>query len=363
MTHPYDSFPDRAFWRRAVAETKVEDIDPVGEVPFLLSPNDKIATAGSCFAQHIGRYLNANEMNFLVTEQAHPFLSEKEAHSHGYGLFSARYGNVYTARQLMQLLLRAQERFQPLEDHWRNESGRFFDPFRPRVQPGGFESEAELKMDRQQHFDSVRRMLESLDVFIFTLGLTECWRDRRDGAVFPLCPGVVAGEFDAERHEFHNFTVAEVVDDMTAFITALRSINPSAKVILTVSPVPLIATAVADRHVLTATVYSKSVLRVACEQIIMAEDHVAYFPSYEIITGSATEGRYFGVDRRTVTEEGVAHVMGIFLRRFVEIDQPRMPTRTRKPSDDGFLKEMKQMAEADCDEEMLDFHRSRNSDN
>ena len=31
-----------------------------------------------------------------------------------------------------------------------------------------------------------------LDVFVFTLGLTEAWVAKADGAVFPLAPGVVS---------------------------------------------------------------------------------------------------------------------------------------------------------------------------
>jgi hypothetical protein len=79
----------------------------------------------------------------------------------------------------------------------------------------------------------------------------------RDGAVFPLCPGVLGGTFDKRRHEFVNLDVEDVVADVTAFVSELRAVNPEARVILTVSPVPLIATA-EPRHVLVSTIASKS---------------------------------------------------------------------------------------------------------
>ena len=56
-THPYRNLPDHAFWRRAVAEPPIQDVDPVIFAPFLITSADRIATAGSCFAQHIGRHL------------------------------------------------------------------------------------------------------------------------------------------------------------------------------------------------------------------------------------------------------------------------------------------------------------------
>src|SRR5205823_5578884 len=73
------------------------------------------------------------------------------------------------------------------------------------------------------------------------------------------------------------------------------------------------------RSVLVATTYSKSVLRVAAEEIANHDPGIAYFPSYEIITGQHTRGRYFASDLRSVTEEGVARVMALFLQHYTEI--------------------------------------------
>jgi hypothetical protein len=51
-------------------------------------------------------------------------------------------------------------------------------------------------------------MFETLDVLVFTFGLTESWRNRADGAIFPLAPGVAGGEFHGDRYEFVNFSAA-----------------------------------------------------------------------------------------------------------------------------------------------------------
>ena len=85
------------------------------------------------------------------------------------------------------------------------------------------------------------------------------------------------------RYAFVNFTVPETVEDLTGFLASLRSVNSKAKVILTVSPVPLVAT-YEDRHVLVSTTTSKAVLRVAATEVSSAHAWVDYFPSYEIIT-------------------------------------------------------------------------------
>jgi hypothetical protein len=351
-THPYTDLSDHALWRKAISHTPPSEVDPVVAAPFRLTPEHRIATAGSCFAQHISRHLRDNGFNYFVTEPPHPMLSSDDAQLYNYGTFSARYGNIYTGRQLRQLFDRAYGSFAPAEDEWEAPDGSLIDPFRPRIQPDGFASRREFAADRNKHFACVRRMFEELDVFVFTFGLTESWALATDGAAFPLCPGVAGGTFDPERHRFHNYSVQETVDDMTAFVGSLRRVNAGAKVILTVSPVPLVATA-EPRHVLVSTTYSKSVLRVACEMLAASLEDVAYFPSYEIITGSFSRGNYFAEDCRSVTPAGVAHVMRVFLRHYGGREAVQ-EEQVRASGPDSHLAEMGRLAAVDCDEQALD---------
>jgi len=313
--HPYRHLPPHCFWRSAVAEPEMGQVDPVVSSAFTVMPGHRVVTAGSCFAQHIAKHLMKSGFNYWVTEPAHPILPAHVAEEFNYGTYSARYGNLYTTRQLLQLFNRAYGLFQPAEDIWPTSDGRFIDPFRPQIQPGGFATRTEFDVDREQHFAAVRLAFENLDLLIFTLGLTECWVSREDGSVFPLCPGVSGGQFDPKRHQFMNFGVDEVVGDMLDFLSLLRAVNPNSKVLLTVSPVPLMATA-EQRHVLVSTTYSKSVLRVACEQIVRQCENVAYFPSYEIITGNYNRGHYYAQDLRTVVDAGVNHVMRLFMKHY-----------------------------------------------
>ncbi len=141
--------------------------------------------------------------------------------------------------------------------------------------------------------------MEESTVLVFTLGLTEAWACADDGTVYPACPGTVAGEFDPQRHCFLNFSVDEVVDDLERMVRTLRTINPTIHVVLTVSPVPLVATA-SGRHVLTATTYSKSALRVAADITACNQTDVSYFPAYEIVTGPQNVGSVFQSDLRSV---------------------------------------------------------------
>ena len=224
-----------------MAGRELAAIDPVLPPPWRIGSEAKIVTAGSCFAQHVARHLRDQGYPLFETEPAHPLMPARLAEAYGYGVYAARYGNIYTSRQLLQLWRRATGRMQPVEDCWQQDGG-WFDPFRPTIQPGGFSSMREYTEDRRQHFAAVRRAFSEMDVFVFTLGLTECWVSRLDGAAYPVCPGVAAGRFDAERHVLVNLGVQEVVEDLRAFISEVRAIKPRLRLILTVSPVPLAAT-------------------------------------------------------------------------------------------------------------------------
>ena len=351
--HPYRSLPDSAYWRRAVVANGAA-VDPVaGDFP-LISRADKVATAGSCFAQHVARHLAEAGFNYLVTEQAHPILSAETARAAGYGLYTARYGNIYTTLQLTQLVDRAYGRFDPAEDVWAGPDGKsVVDPFRPTIQPGGFASEAEMRADRAQHLGHVRRALETLDLMVFTLGLTEGWVSAIDGAAFPLCPGVAGGSFDPARHQFRNLRTAEVRAQIGEFVEKLRALNPKARLILTVSPVPLAASA-SGNHVLPATIYSKSALRAAAQEAAEDLEGVFYFPSYEIITGPQARGRFFAEDLREVTEDGVEHVMRVFLRHTAGLEGPAPQQPAAAVAEDGFTSDMARWVETLCDEAMLD---------
>lgn len=88
--------------------------------------------------------------------------------------------------------------------------------------------------------------------------------------MLPVAPGVAADQYDPGIYDFVNFLVEEVTADLGNFIRKLRSVNPAARVILSVSPVPPAAT-FENCHIVTATVHTKSVLRVAVDTIV--HDH------------------------------------------------------------------------------------------
>ena len=313
--HPYQDLPTQAFWKTGVCAAQDDaSLTELYRKRFEISPSCRIATAGSCFAQHIHRTLQQQGCQVLDLEPAPPGLPKAQHQRFGYRLYSARYGNIYSVRQMRQLVEEAEGCWQPADICWQR-GQRWVDALRPGVEPEGLESPEQVLQHRQHHLERVRELLEQLDVLVFTLGLTECWEHNASGTIYPLAPGTQAGVFNPAVHRFWNSSHSEALEDLEQLLQSLERIRTGRpyRLLLTVSPVPLTATASGD-HVFTATSRSKATLRSVAAELCDRHAHVAYFPSYELIHHPNRSGSPFADNRRSIRDEAVAEVMRVFLQ-------------------------------------------------
>lgn len=311
--NPYTDLPDSAFWKTAVAGKKPREIHALWNPKFEIKQVDVIATAGSCFAQHIGRALKVRGYDWHDSEPA-PLLMRRHKEKcelFNYGIFTFRTGNIYTVALLKQWLDWSLGHAIPPEEIWESPEHRFYDLFRPNIEPNGFKSKNEALKSRQSTLNAIKRSLKKIDLFIFTLGLTEAWINKDNAYVYPMCPGTLAGDFDPAQHAFKNFTFLESYQTLIAVLDTLKSINPKMRFLLTVSPVPLTATA-SGEHVVTATIYSKSILRAVAGETANTREDTDYFPSYEIISAFPFRGNFYAENMRNVQPQGVNFVMNSF---------------------------------------------------
>lgn len=311
--NPYIGLEDRAFWRTAIGNRNMFDISDMWKPKFDISTDTAVCTYGSCFAQHIGRSLRQRGFTWLITENPPEGLSEAHAAAANYGIFSSRTANVYTASLLKQWMSWATGDARPVAEVW-DASNRFYDPFRPAIEPDGFESPEEVVSLRDHTIGRFRDSIAKADILVFTMGLTESWF-HSDGHEYPMCPGTAAGRFDPDLHHFVNQDYPFILDNMNAALDAAKRINPDLKIILTVSPVPLTATR-SGHHVLVATMESKSILRAVAGKLAADRPDTDYFPSYEIINGTPFGGVFFQPNKRNVHPSGVAFVMDSFFSAF-----------------------------------------------
>ena len=167
--------------------------------------------------------------------------------------------------------------------------------------------------------ESYLRWIRETDAFVFTLGLAEVWQDTDTGQVF--WRGVPKELYEADRHVFRLTTVEENEANIEQILGLIRSVNPSAPIVLTLSPVPLVGT-FRDMTCLTADCVSKSVLRVALDRVLSRRpENVYYWPSFEVVrwAGGHLASRAYGTDdtnARNVSRYLVAEIVQAFVETF-----------------------------------------------
>ena len=351
--HPYRQFPDRQFWNRAVSVTPWAEVFLGQPSKFKLDRKQRIASAGSCFARRIAEHLTTAGYNSGAFETAHPIMEAKSA-EYGYGVFSCRYGNIYTARQLRQLFDEAMGVRPPVLAFLHAGPEKFIDLMRPNINQAGFATAEEARADRIHHLYRVRQMIREMEVFVFTLGLTEAWADQDHNIVYGSHPAVFRETVKVDNIVPINIEYEQVVADLEYVLALIARHNQreAPKVILTVSPVGLAATH-QDSHVLTATSYSKSVLRAAAGKVAKAHANVDYFPSYEIFSLSQSFGQFLADDLRDVNPRGVAVAMRTFEDMFLEGGEAPAKAKApkaAKPAAPAPEKDGPNPAAAECDE-------------
>lgn len=147
VTSPYIGLPNRQFWRTGVRDADWNTIGDLYRKKFPITTKIKIMTASSCFAQHIGKNLKKNGLSVIEEELAPRRTPSNSAKAFGCDTYSARNGNIYTARQLLR---EAFGRGEPSDIVWEKD-GRYYDAMRPSVGPKRLDSQAEVLAHRKDH--------------------------------------------------------------------------------------------------------------------------------------------------------------------------------------------------------------------
>ncbi|WP_424832220.1 GSCFA domain-containing protein [Ruegeria sp.] len=160
--------------------------------------------------------------------------------------------------------------------------GKLWNPQLHRV--GELSVEGQLETTKAVR-KTVRKISEA-DVVFITLGLTETWWDVETNTPLNDAPADWRFAKRTGRFEFRNTGFAESYTSVERLLNLIRANSTrDPKIILTVSPVPLLRT-FTDQDIIVANSYSKSTLRAVATEIAGAYADVDYFPSFEMVTYS-----------------------------------------------------------------------------
>lgn len=245
---------------------------------FTIGPGEKIFTIGSCFARNIENLLLKN--GFIVP------VANFSANEGEIRFPAPHLLNEYNAGTIFQRISSLDGGFDYGSQAGIEQTQKgFIDLFLHVLsQPVSMQR----LMERRKEIDRLYEQLKTSDLVIITLGLVECWYDKKYECYLNKAPSKSLVDAEGARFEFHRLDLEDVYERISNAVDIMLKIGAK-KVLITVSPVPVEATFTTDNCVV-ANSYSKSVLRVCADLVSKKSDSIDYFPSYEIVTSFGTTG-------------------------------------------------------------------------
>jgi len=280
------------------------DLLPADSIPrYILKgwmPSEKFITGesnivafGSCFASNVGRYLSGIGYNVETEKEGDAYVQK----------ISDGMVNVHSICQQFEWAWEGKVPSVSLWHGWKAEEFGYDDYVR----------------------DATRKLFDNADVFILTFGLSEVWYDEPTSEVF--WRAVPSDRYDPSRHKFRCLSVEETYDRLKKIYTLIRSCNPKAAIVFTLSPIPLRAT-FREVSCISANIISKSIIRVGIdklfEEVKSIDPRFYYFPSYEIAT--AVFRNSTTSDLRHPQQHVLNYIMSCFERYFccTDMDDHRL---------------------------------------
>lgn len=250
--------------------------------PFI-SKNNNILAFGSCFAAEVSQYLS--NKNYSVYNKKY----STDAHIIRYGEGMA---NTFT---VLEQLSWAFENKNIEKNTW------YYSP------------QKDERNDQDIRAQTLE-LLNKIDVFVITVGLAEVWYNKINNQVF--WKAIPADQFNEDKHGFRLSSVEENTENLINIYSIIKKFKPDAKIIFTLSPIPLMAT-FRPQACITANSVSKSILRVSLDNLMFKfqkNKDVFYFPSYEITKDYFIDP--FMDDNRHLKRDCVLEIMKIFEKNY-----------------------------------------------
>lgn len=222
--------------------------------PFAIEPRERMLFVGSCFADNIGRRFVEDKFRATVNP----------------------YGVMYNPASIMHTVKR-----------WTGELV-------------AAQSEAS-----DSGSDVSQAINEAPQTAVFTLGTNHVYVLNETGEIVDNCRKRPQRLF-TERE----LSVDECADYLRDAVTMLRQINPSVRIIITVSPIRY------AKYGFHGSQLSKATLLLAADKLTKEMDNVVYFPAYEIVNDELRDYRFYREDMLHPTDQAVEYIWQRFGETF-----------------------------------------------
>lgn len=245
--------------------------------PFAIEPRERMLFVGSCFADNIGRRFVDDKFRATVNP----------------------YGVMYNPASIMHTVKRWTEELVAAQSE-ASDSGS----------------------DVRQATD------EAPQTAVFTLGTNHVYILNETGEIVDNCRKRPQRLF-TERE----LSVDECADYLREAVTMLRQINPSVRIIITVSPIRY------AKYGFHGSQLSKATLLLAADKLTKEMENVVYFPAYEIVNDELRDYRFYREDMLHPTDQAVEYIWQRFgetffskqTRKFLEEWRPIKAALAHRP--------------------------------
>lgn len=214
--------------------------------PFAIEPRERMLFVGSCFADNIGRRFVDDKFRATVNP----------------------YGVMYNPASIMHTVKR-----------WTGEL---------------VASQSEAS---DSGSDVSQAINEAPQTAVFTLGTNHVYILNETGEIVDNCRKRPQRLF-TERE----LSVDECADYLREAVAMLQQINPSVRIIITVSPIRY------AKYGFHGSQLSKATLLLAADKLTKEMDNVVYFPAYEIVNDELRDYRFYREDMLHPTDQAVEYI-------------------------------------------------------
>lgn len=169
--------------------------------------------------------------------------------------------------------------------------------------------------------EAVLGSLRSMDVFIYTLGASSNFFDRKTGEFVLPKPIWLTIKALKEKYISRSESVSESALNLSYALSFVRSVNKNANIVVVVAASPVLLT-FERKSVIVADCLSKSALRLAAEEVVTsgAFDNLYYWPTFEVFRWLGPHiGAVYGTDDGApwhVSQDLLETTMSCFLEIF-----------------------------------------------
>ncbi|MDM1551071.1 GSCFA domain-containing protein [Empedobacter falsenii] len=250
---------------------------------FKLNHQHKILTIGSCFSDEIGKRLTDLKFDGLIN----PF------------------GVIFNSHSIQNLIERSiQKKYFTTADVHQN--GEEFFCFDVHSSFNALTKEVILE-ELNSTLDQVYDYILSCDVVMITLGTSWIYEWKTSNQIVANCHKVEAKQFEKRL-----LTTEENLKSLELIVSDLKKINPTIRIITTVSPVRHTKDGMIENNV------SKARLLDALYQLNLQDNQVEYFPSYELVLDDLRDYRFFKKDLIHPSKQAVDYIWEKFSETYFE---------------------------------------------